>query len=162
MNYYFNFIGHLGSNKIRASVQVWHPWQLKKIKIMGAVLELPAKQHCQVSVFTQKMGQIGSAVQLVHSSKTAPRILILSIAMVADYSFEVKNIEIWEPAFFKHNNSSVATVILLQLSLKNRGILQNKYSRTGCLKNKKTLRMKPKFAPSVLFLLLLSLKTVSI
>ena len=30
--------------------------------------------------------------------------------MGADYSFEVKNIEIWVPAFFKHDNSSVATV----------------------------------------------------
>ena len=40
----------------------------------------------------------------------APRILIFFIAMGADYSFEVKNIEIWVPAFFKHNNSSVATV----------------------------------------------------
>ena len=40
------------------------------------------------------------------SSKTATRILIVSIAMGADYSFEVKNIEIWAPVFFKHNNSS--------------------------------------------------------
>ena len=32
--------------------------------------------------------------------------------MGADYSFEVKNIEIWVPAFFKHDNSSVATVAL--------------------------------------------------
>ena len=47
---------------------------------------------------------------LAGSSKTAPRILIFSIAMGADYSFEVKNIEIWGPTFFKHNNSSVATV----------------------------------------------------
>ncbi len=31
--------------------------------------------------------------------------------MGADYSFEVKNIEIWAPAFFKHNNSFVATVL---------------------------------------------------
>ena len=31
--------------------------------------------------------------------------------MGADYSFEVKNIEIWLPAFFKRNNSSVATVL---------------------------------------------------
>ena len=30
--------------------------------------------------------------------------------MGADYSFEVKNFEIWAPAFFKHNNSSIATV----------------------------------------------------
>ena len=36
--------------------------------------------------------------------------MIFSIAMGADYSFEVKNIEIWEPAFFKHDNLSVATV----------------------------------------------------
>ena len=30
--------------------------------------------------------------------------------MGAEYSFEVKNIEIGAPTFFKHNNSSVATV----------------------------------------------------
>jgi hypothetical protein len=43
----------------------WHPWQLKKIKILGAVLQLPAKQHCQSSPFTSKLcqiGQIGIAV----------------------------------------------------------------------------------------------------
>ena len=40
----------------------------------------------------------------------APRNLISSIAMVADYSFDVKNIDIWAPAFFKHNNSFIATV----------------------------------------------------
>ena len=59
--------------------------------------------------------EIGSNWQccLAGWSKTAPRILIISIAMGVEYSFEVKNIEIWEPAFFKHNNSSVATVILL-------------------------------------------------
>ena len=28
----------------------------------------------------------------------------------ADYSFEVKNIEIWVPPFFKHNNSLVDKV----------------------------------------------------
>jgi hypothetical protein len=31
----------------------------KKIKILGAVLELPAQQHCQFSLFTAKMGQMG-------------------------------------------------------------------------------------------------------
>ena len=36
---------------------------------------------------------------LADSSKTARRILIFSIAMGAEYSFEVKNIEIWVPAF---------------------------------------------------------------
>ena len=45
----------------------------------------------------------------------ASRILIFSIAMAADYLFEVKNIEIWAPTFFKRNNSSVATVDRMQL-----------------------------------------------
>ena len=44
------------------------------------------------------------------STKTAPRIFIFSIAMGADYLFELRNIEIWAPAFFKHSISSVATV----------------------------------------------------
>jgi hypothetical protein len=38
---------------------------IEKIKILGAILELPAKQHCQSSPFTSKLGQIGSAVYLV-------------------------------------------------------------------------------------------------
>ena len=33
------------------------------------------------------------------------------IAMDANYSVEEKNIEIWAPAFFKQNNTSVATVL---------------------------------------------------
>ena len=41
----------------------------------------------------------------------APRILIFSIAMGADYSLEEKYIEIWVPKIFKHNNSFVATVV---------------------------------------------------
>ena len=36
-----------------------YPWQLKEIKILGAILELPAKQQCQFSLFTAKMGQMG-------------------------------------------------------------------------------------------------------
>ena len=35
------------------------PWQLKKIKILGVVLELLAKQQCQFSLFTMEMGQMG-------------------------------------------------------------------------------------------------------
>ena len=38
---------------------------IEKIQILGAVLELPAKQHCQFSLSTKEMGQmgwIGSAV----------------------------------------------------------------------------------------------------
>ena len=32
---------------------------IEKIKILGAVLELLAKQHCQFSQSTKKMGQMG-------------------------------------------------------------------------------------------------------
>ena len=41
------------------------PRTIEKMKILGALLELPAKQHCQSSPFTSKLGkicQIGSAV----------------------------------------------------------------------------------------------------
>jgi hypothetical protein len=32
---------------------------IKTIKILGAVLELPAKQFFQISLLTSKMGQMG-------------------------------------------------------------------------------------------------------
>ena len=35
------------------------PIAIEKIKILGTILELPAKQHCQSSPFTSKLGQIG-------------------------------------------------------------------------------------------------------
>ena len=41
---------------------------IEKIKILGAVFELPAKQHCQFSPFGPflgQMGRIGTAVELV-------------------------------------------------------------------------------------------------
>ena len=33
---------------------------IEKIKILGVILELPAKHHCRSSPFTSKLGQIGS------------------------------------------------------------------------------------------------------
>ena len=63
---------------------------IEKIKILEAVVELPAKQHCQSSPLTSKLGridQIGSA----GSSKTAPRIFIFSIAVGAEYLSYVKS-----------------------------------------------------------------------
>ena len=68
---------------------------IEKIKILEAVVELPAKQHCQSSPLTSKLGridQIGSA----GSSKTAPRIFIFSIVLGllgAEYLSYVKSIE---------------------------------------------------------------------
>ena len=65
---------------------------IEKIKILGAVLELPAKQHCQFSPFGPLYEVNGLDWQccLVGSSKTAPRILIFSIAMSAKPSFYIK------------------------------------------------------------------------
>ena len=43
------------------------PRIIEEMKILGAVLELPTKQHCQFIPFTSKLGQIGqigSAVKL--------------------------------------------------------------------------------------------------
>ena len=74
---------------------------IERIKILGALLELLAKQHCQSSLFTSKLGQIGqigSAVLLV-APKQSPG-FHFSISMGANYSFEVKNIVIWVPKFF--------------------------------------------------------------
>jgi hypothetical protein len=68
------------------------PGAIEIIKILVPVLEIPAKQHCQFSLFgpfLREMGWIGTAVYLGVSSKMASRILILSTAMGADYSFEV-------------------------------------------------------------------------
>ena len=86
---------------------------IEKIKIMGAVLKVPAKQHCQFIQFGPIFEINGQDWHccLAGSSKTALRILISSIAIGADYSYEVEDIEIWSPSFFKHNNSfTVATV----------------------------------------------------
>ena len=47
---------------------------------------------------------------LAGSFKTAPRILIFSIAMGADYSFYVKIIDIHAHAFLSLNNSGIGTV----------------------------------------------------
>jgi hypothetical protein len=52
------------------------------------------------------MGQIGSA----GSSKTAPRILILSIAMGAKYLFDIKSGFSIAPTFSLHKNFNIVSV----------------------------------------------------
>ena len=77
---------------------------IEKIKILGAVLELPAKQHCQFSLFPVKMNW---QCCLGDSFKMAPRILSFSIALDADYSFELISIETYAPQFIGHNKLSL-------------------------------------------------------
>ena len=69
---------------------------IEKIKILGAVLELPAKQQCQYSPYGPIFEGNGQDWQcyLAGSSKIATRLLIFAIARVADYSYEMKNSEI--------------------------------------------------------------------
>ena len=89
---------------------------IEKIKILGAVLELPAKQHCQflpIQPIHLKNETNGLYWQycLAGSSKTAPRILKFSIAMGADYSSELISIEIYTPQFNGHNKLFPGSVI---------------------------------------------------
>ena len=70
---------------------------VEKIKILGAVLELPAKQHCQflpIQPIHRENEPNGLNWQccLAGSFKTAPTIWIFSIAMGAHYSFELISI----------------------------------------------------------------------
>ena len=42
---------------------------VEKIKILGAVLELPAKQHCQFGPFTKKSGKMGLIGEKLHEKR---------------------------------------------------------------------------------------------
>ena len=76
---------------------------IEKIEILGTVLDLPAKQHCQFSPFGPIFEVNGLDWQCYSagSSKTAARILIFSIAIGADYSFYVKHIATYAPHIFE-------------------------------------------------------------
>ena len=67
------------------------PMTIEKIKILGAVLELSAKQPCQASPFASFFVVDWLVWQgyLAGSSKTAPRILKFSNAMGANYLSEL-------------------------------------------------------------------------
>ena len=47
-----------------------------------------------------------------------------SFARAADNSFEVKDIEIWAPEFFEHNNSFLTILISFSLDLLSRSTAQ--------------------------------------
>ena len=64
-----------------------------------------------------------------------------SIAMFADYSFDVKKIDIWVPAFFKYNNSFIATVVSNSLAyyLLNKHLLTNYITENWVLNKNENL-----------------------
>jgi hypothetical protein len=76
---------------------------IEKIKILGPFWSYQLDSSDNPAHYL-KNGPNGLNWQccLAVSSKTAPRILIFLIGMVADYSFDVKNINI------KHNNLIIA------------------------------------------------------
>ena len=86
---------------------------IEKIKILGAVLELPAKQHCQFSPFgpTSEVNGLDWQCCLAGSSKTAPRILFFSMAMDAHYSFWLISIETYAPQYKRLNKSFLGSVM---------------------------------------------------
>ena len=84
---------------------------IEKLKIPEAVLELPAIQHMPIQPIWQIFVVSGLDLQCcLVPPKRPPQFWFFSFAFGDDCSFEVKNIEIWVPTFFKHNNSSVATM----------------------------------------------------
>ena len=74
---------------------------IERIKILGAILELRAKQHCQFSTLgpLYEVNGFDWKCYLAGSSKTAPRIFIFSFAMGVDNSFDVKSIETYATYF---------------------------------------------------------------
>ena len=85
---------------------------IEKIKILGAVLELPAKQHCQFSPFSPffEVNGLDWQCYLAGSSKRAPRIFIFSIVLGAENLPYVKSIETHVRAFLTLNILSIGTV----------------------------------------------------
>ena len=84
-----------------------HPWQLKKIKILGAVLELPPKEPIWPNF---EVNELDWQCCVAGSYKTATRIFIFSIVLGAEYSFYVKSIATYAPTFLGCNNSVLAIV----------------------------------------------------
>ena len=84
----------------------WAPRTIEKMKILGAVLELPLP----IQPIYLKIGPNWPNRQccLAGSSKTAPRILIFSIAMGAEYLSYVKFIATEAPTFFGYIISVLA------------------------------------------------------
>ena len=81
----------LHENKVKWTMNNQYPWQLKKSKFWG-----PFGSY-----------QLNSTANSAH---LAPRILIFSIAIGADYSFDIKSGFSIAPAFSLHNNFDIASV----------------------------------------------------
>ena len=98
----------LNENKLKWIIGTHSHW---KIKILGAVSELPAKQPIwPIFMVNRLIWQFC----LADSSKTAPRIMIFSMVMGADYSFELIFIETHTPLFNGHKELFLGSVWYIQ------------------------------------------------
>ena len=78
---------------------------IEKIKILGTVLELPAKQQIWPNF---EVNWLDWQCCLAGSSKTSPRIFIFSIVLGAEYLSNVKSIAIFALTFFGYTISVLA------------------------------------------------------
>ena len=78
-----------------------------KIKILGSVFELPARQPIWPLFMVNGLNW---QCFLAGSSKTAPRIFIFSIVLGAEYLSYVKSIATYAPTFFGYIISVLASV----------------------------------------------------
>ena len=93
--------GH-GSQWISHKMNNWHPWQLKKSETWEPFCSYQLNSTADLANLAQFWGK-WAGLAVLFSSKTAPRILIFSIAMGADYSFYVKTIETHARTFLALN-----------------------------------------------------------
>ena len=88
-----------------------HPCPLKKSKSWGPFWSYQLNSTANPAHLPKNWAIWAElAVLLAGSSKMAPRILIFSIAVVADYLFYVKSIATYAPTFFGYNHSIIAIV----------------------------------------------------
>ena len=110
INYYVNFVGRLGSIRFQLKWTFGTHGNKKKSKSWWLFWNYQLNSTANSAHLAHFRGKWAGLAVLV-APKRPPGFWFFSTALGADYSFEGKNIEIWAPTFFKHNNSSVATML---------------------------------------------------
>ena len=121
-----------------AKMKVSHPQQLKKSKSWGPFWSYQLNSSANSAHLVHVRGkQAGLEVLSSWQLQSGPQNFdSFSIAMGANYSFEVKNFEIRVPAFFKHNSSIMTTVGVWSSGLKMKQKHQISCSKVHCTKFK--------------------------
>ena len=115
-----------------------HPWSLKKSKSRGPFRSYQPNSSANSAHLAHFVGGQAECC-LACSSKTAPRILIFSMAMGADYSFELIFKETCAPQFNGHNNSFLDSV---DLTSKFSKTLPNQFNASKISKHCSTMKFQ--------------------